>query len=100
MNKYRSLENIIRDVSAGRAQVSEKLSMVGTIRKLGKKPTEAPLAKEPTDNTIAPGAKVVSKDVPQPEVNMLAKVMDVGSLEHEAHKLHAKRSQRKLKIID
>jgi hypothetical protein len=100
MNKYRTLENIIRDVAQGKSQLSEKMGIISTIKKIGKKPTEAPLASEPTDKTVSPEDKIVTKDVPEPEQTMLAKALEVGSPEHHAHAQHAKRSQRKLKLID
>ena len=102
MNKYRSLENIIRDVSSGKL-VSEKMGIIATIRSLGnrsKKPTEAPLAKEPQDNTVAPEKDDEPVETPgQPETTLSA-VLTPGTPEHDAHREYVKRAHRKLKIID
>lgn len=97
MNKFRSLENIIRDVTSGRGPVVEKLGIMSTIKKIGKRPTESPLANEPKDSVIA---HIVSKDVPADEVSVLKQVLTPGTEEHAAHKEYVKRAYRKLKIID
>ncbi len=104
MNKFRSLENIIRDVAAGRAPLSEKLGIMTTIRKLGKKPTEAPLAAEPVDKTVTPTDDVekhiVTTNVSKEIETTLGQALTPGHEVHAAHKEFAKRAQRKLKIID
>lgn len=100
MNNYRTLENIIRDVVAKRAPVDERYSLMGAIRKVGaKKPTEAPLAQEPTDKTVSPEAIVKVPETPSEPVT-LQKMLDVSSPEHAAHKEHVRRRLRKLHITD
>jgi hypothetical protein len=102
MNKYRSLENIIRDVSAGKL-VSEKMGIIATIKNLGrnsKKPAEGPLASEPQDKTIAPEKADGPKETPKEQPSTLSAVLTPGTPEHAAHVEYAKRAQRKLKIID
>lgn len=104
MNKYRSLENIIRDVARGVAPLSEKLGMMSTIRSIRKKPTEAPLAQEPIDKTIDPKSDIekhiVTTHVSKEIETTLSHALDPESDVHRAHKEHVKRAQRKLKIID
>jgi hypothetical protein len=104
MNKYRSLENIIRDVAAGRAPISEKMGMMSAIRSVGKKPMEAPLAQEPEDNTISPTDSVkdhiVTSSVSKEIQTTLSHALNPSTDVHAARKDHAVRSQRKLKIID
>jgi len=104
MNKFRSLENIIRDVAAGRLPLSEKMGMMSAIRSVGKKPKEAPLAQEPEDKTIAPPDNVkdhiITTDVSKEIETTLSHALDPSTEVHAAHKDHVKRSLRKLKIID
>lgn len=98
MNKFRSLENIIRDVAARTAPISEKVGIMSTIRNIGKKPAESPLANEPKDIDVID--MVASSDVEPEQVSTLKQVLTPGTEEHAAHKEHVKRSLRKLKIID
>lgn len=104
MNKFRSLENIIRDVASGRAPLSERLGIMSTIRQIGKKPTEAPLAKEPEDKTISPDDDVekhiITPDASKEIETTLSQALTPGHEVHKAHKEFARRAQRKLKIID
>lgn len=100
MNNYRTLENIIRDVVAKRAAVDERYSLMGAIRKVGsRKPTEEPLAQEPVDISVAPGADVKPPEVPNNPITM-QQMLDTTSHVHAAAKEYVRRSQRKLHIID
>lgn len=100
MNKYRTLENIIRDVVAKRADVAERYSLMGAIRKVGtKKPTESPLAQEPVDVTVSPDADVKPPETKDTAVTV-AQMLDTKSHVHAAAKEYVRRSQRKLHIID
>lgn len=99
MNKYRSLENIIRDVAAGRLPLSEKMGMMSAIRSVGKKPTKAP-----EDSTMSATdvikSHIVTSSVPKEIQTTLSLALDPSTEVHDAHTDHAKRSHRKLKIID
>jgi hypothetical protein len=104
MNKFRSLENIIRDVATGRSPLSEKMGLMSAIRSVNKKPSEAPLAQEPEDKTIAPTDDVkdhiVTTNVSKEVETTLSQALDPSTEVHAAHKDHVKRSHRKLKLID
>ena len=100
MSKYRTLENIIRDVVARRLDEKERFSLMGAIRRVGtKKPTESPLAQEPVDVTVSPTVDVKPPEMPSAPVT-LDQMADVTSKIHQAQKQYVRRSQRKLHIID
>lgn len=102
MNKFRSLENIIRDIAAGRGALSEKMGVMGTIRKgLTGSATPSKVDTTVIDPVVQDSEVRFDKFKDQPEASAtIDKVLTPGTPEHKAHSQHAIRAQRKLKIID
>lgn len=102
MNKFRTLENIIRDIAAGRSVLSEKMGVMGTIRKgltgtITQPKVDTTVIDPVVKDTEVRDQKFDGKPAETPTID---KVLTPGTPEHKAHLQHAARAQRKLKIID
>lgn len=102
MNKFRTLENIIRDIAAGRSVLSEKMGVMGTIRKGLSGTIQQPKVDTTVIDPVVKDIEVRNQkfDDRPAETPTIDKVLTPGTPEHKAHKQHAMRVQRKLKIID
>lgn len=102
MSNYRTLENIIRDIAAGRSVLSEKMGVMGTIRKGLSGSIKQPKVDTTVIDPVVKDIEVRHQkfDEKPVETPTIDKVLTPGTPEYKAHKQHAVRAQRKLKIID
>lgn len=102
MSNYRTLENIIRDIAAGRSVLSEKMGVMGTIRKGLAGVVQQPKVDTAVINPVVKDTEVRDQkfDGKPADTPTIDKVLTPGTPEHKAHIQHAMRAQRKLKIID
>jgi protein-tyrosine phosphatase len=109
MSKFRTIENMIRDVVSGKAPLGNHKGMRTAIREVAMHNAPMPKVPEPTNDAFAKkeedtpsqqAAKYIDKLTPDDKESTHAKVLDKTSPEHQAYKEYVKRAHRKLKIID